>query len=78
MSGPPLRVVKRKRGVDLPDGARGVVTTVYDVTEIKRSEMELREHRDHLQELVGRGQIRLEGRTIVILDRAGLARRADQ
>ncbi len=45
-------VVKRKRGVDLPDGTRGVVTTVYDVTEIKHSELELRHHRDHLQELV--------------------------
>jgi signal transduction histidine kinase len=52
VSGPALWVVKRKRGVDLPDGSRGVVTTVYDVTEIKRSEMELRRHRDHLQELV--------------------------
>lgn len=31
-----------------------------------------------LQELAGRGQIRLEGRTILILDRAGLARRADR
>jgi len=52
ITGTPLWVVKRKRGVDLPDGTRGVVTTVFDVTDGKRKEIELRQHRDHLRELV--------------------------
>jgi signal transduction histidine kinase len=38
-------VIKRKRGVTLPEGERGVVVALYDVTDLKR-------HRDHLQELV--------------------------
>ena len=71
VSGAALWVIKRKRGVDLPDGTRAVVTTVYDVTEVKRSEMELRQHRDHLQELV-------DARTRELREAVEAAQRASQ
>jgi PAS domain S-box-containing protein len=71
VAGAPLWVIKRKRGVDLPDGTRAVVTTVYDVTEVKRSEMELRQHRDHLQELV-------DARTRELREAVEAAQRASQ
>lgn len=45
-------VFKRKRAVELPNGDRGVVTALYDVTPLKNTEEELRRHRDNLQELV--------------------------
>jgi PAS domain S-box-containing protein len=36
-------LVKRKRGVTLPDGQRGVLITLYDITDLKRTERALRE-----------------------------------
>jgi PAS domain S-box-containing protein len=45
-------VVKRKRGLTMPGGKRGVVTAMYDITERVQAEEELRRHRDNLQQLV--------------------------
>jgi PAS domain S-box-containing protein len=36
-------VVKRKRGVNLPGGQRGVLTALYDISDLKRTEQALRE-----------------------------------
>ena len=45
-------VIKRKRGVTLPDGTRGVIAVMYDITDLKRTQEELCRHRDNLQQLV--------------------------
>lgn len=46
------------RGAPLPDG--GFVTIYTDITERKKADDELRQHRDHLQELVAERTVRLE------------------
>lgn len=46
------------RGAPLPDG--GFVTIYTDVTARKQADDELRQHRDHLQELVAERTVRLE------------------
>jgi PAS domain S-box-containing protein len=51
-AGEPRWVMKRKRGLTMPGGKRGVVTAMYDITERVRAEEELRRHRDNLQQLV--------------------------
>ena len=44
-------VVKRKRGVNLPDGTRGVVTALYDFTAVKQAENALRESEARFRQL---------------------------
>lgn len=51
-AGEPRWVMKRKRGLTMPGGKRGVVTAMYDITERVRAEEELRRRRDNLQQLV--------------------------
>jgi PAS domain S-box-containing protein len=51
-AGEPRWVMKRKRGLTMPGGKRGVVTAMYDITERVKAEEELRQHRDNLQQLV--------------------------
>ena len=50
-NGVPHRVVKHKRGFRLPDGARGVVAVMHDVTALKRAEHALRETQERLRVL---------------------------
>jgi PAS domain S-box-containing protein len=51
-SGEQRWVIKRKRAFTLPGGGRGVVTALYDVTQLKNAQEELTRHRDNLQQLV--------------------------
>jgi PAS domain S-box-containing protein len=44
-------VVKRKRGVNLPDGTRGVVTALYDSSAVKQAENALRESEARFRQL---------------------------
>ena len=44
-------VVKRKRGVNLPDGTRGVVTALYDFTAVKQAQNAVRESEARFRQL---------------------------
>jgi PAS domain S-box-containing protein len=45
-------IVRTKRGVRLRDGSRYVVGVNSDITDLKHAQVELRRHRDNLQQLV--------------------------
>ncbi len=45
-------VHKRKRGVTLPDGSRGVVAALYDVTPMRRAAEEVERARQFLEEII--------------------------
>ena len=44
-------VVKRKRGVNLPDGTRGVVTALYDFTAVRQAQTAVRESEARFRQL---------------------------
>ncbi|MGZ9097337.1 MAG: PAS domain S-box protein [Micavibrio sp.] len=45
-------ILTKKVPFTLADGQRGLVGIIRDITDIRKAEEELRQHRDHLQELV--------------------------
>ena len=44
-------VIKRKRGVNLPDGTRGIVTALYDLTTVKQAQNAVRESEARFRQL---------------------------
>lgn len=50
--GPNITVVTTKSPIVLPDGGKGLVGIIHDISALKIAETELAKHRDHLQKLV--------------------------
>ena len=63
VDGEPRWVVRRKRGVTLPGGGRGVLTAVHDVTELRTATLEAERSRRFLDASSTPSRCRCSSRT---------------